>query len=323
MKKRMKMLALALVCLLLLGISGCSRKGTEVLIPVSMRFQDRQAKQLEETLEEESGEDISRYSGGYDFQYDKNFVLQKITVVDRNEEITQELTVTADEKGRIHSFRSDSGNLAVTAIEESFLWTSKGNLLTHTRVDGKGEQVLHREYDSKNRILSAVLTAPGKENVLVYEYAEDGKLVSATHYSGETLMCKTEFTCLDDGRLATETLLDAKGEKNATASYEYLEDGSTRITVTKKALISHETIVRDDGSTVTHSITPIIKDIVIVYTYDKAGFLIEEDHEYDDRSDMRYEYTYITVAVSKDEASRIFPLCKPLPALGILDQLTF
>lgn len=322
MKKRTKCLSIALVCLLLLGITGCAPKKTEVLIPVSMRFQDWMARHVEESMEEATGQDVREYAGGYDFQYDENYVLQKITTIGRSEVPQREFAVTTDEEGRILFFQSTSGNHIVTPVQESFLWTSRGNLLTHTRVDSKGEKVLRREYDAKNRILSAALTAPGKEAALFYEYAEDGKLVSASHYSRDTLMCKTEFTCLEDGRLATETLLDAKGEKYATASYEYPEDGSTRVTVTQKTLVSTETIVNEYGSTVTRPITPTVRDIVTVYTYDKAGFLIEEFYGEDSRENMHYEYTYITVPAEKATDIRFFPVLETLSVMGILDQLT-
>ena len=226
---------------------------------------------------------------------------------------------TADEKGRILSFQSTDGSLA--SISESFLWTAMGNLLTHTRVDAKGEHVIHREYDTKNRVLTALLSKPGSEHVIVFEYSDDGRLKTAQHYDEETLLCITEYTYGEDGRLTKEILLDADQEVFSTAVYEYTADGFTKVTVTKQALISSETTIYPDGSSHTTSIPPYIGEVTIVYTYDQAGFLIEEFYGENNKSNKRYQYTYI--AVSEKEANRVFPLCNTLPALGILDPLTF
>lgn len=311
MKKQL--CALTLVCLLLLLFSGCARKKTEVLIPVSVRIQDGRYISIEY---------FKFYNGGYDFQYSKDHVLQKITVLGLNEQVTNELSVTADEEGRILSITSAEG---FAGYEETFSWSTQGNLLTQTRVDSKGEHTLRREYNTAGQILSATLITPTGDNLIVYEYSEDGKPVSATHYNEETLMCKTEFTCLEDGRLETETLLDAKNQVRATAVYEYLEDGSARVTVTKKAYLVVDYINQGNGATTTvkpDDPASTVKDIVIVYTYDKAGFLLEEFHGEDNKQNMRYEYTYTTIYVDESTASRVFPMADTLPALGILDQLT-
>jgi len=322
MKKRRKLTALILVCLLLPGISGCARqREKEVLIPVSVRTHDYRSDLSNEQIKEATGEDANRHAGGYDFVYNEDHVLQKIVGIDRNNKVTGEVAVTADEEGRIISLQSDSGDLPVTSVQETYTWTSMGNLLTHTRVDGKGEQVLHREYDTKNRILSVVLTAPGKENVIAYEYSKEGQLRVARHYDEEALLCRTEFSYGEDGRLTKETLLDTKDEVRATAVYEYTADGFTKVTVTRQALISSQPTIYPDGSSHTTSIPPYIGEVTIVYTYDKAGFLIEEFHGEGNRNNLRYEYTYI--AVSEKNTSRVFPLCSMLPATGILDQLTF
>ena len=284
MKKQMKMLALTLVCLLLPGISGCAAEEFTIQVPTSLRIYSR-------------NEEL----GFIEFQYDEKNFLQSFATIAPDGTKGQICSVTTDENGRILSSVNEQ-----TGLHMRLTWSSKGNLLSHNQSNTKRDETISWEYNTAGNILSSTLTTEKGNETIFYEYAKDGMLLSAMHYSGETLTCRKEYTCLDDGRLETETLYDQKDRISATAVYEYPEDGSTQVTVTQKFY---------KGSQITER--------VIRYTYNTAGYLIEEFCAENESLNMRYEYTYITVSSKAGNIGKYLPIFDTLPTTGILDQMTF
>ena len=271
-----KVLVILLAVLLGLSVAGCGLEGKTLYLP----------EKIEIYYDNE-------YAGCRCFVYGKNGFLEEIgNGEDKN---ASRLAVTCDENGNVLSVSSPNALQLGIVSSYTYTYSTKGNLLSSVFPTGNQKQW---EYNTKNQIISASSkTGSGTVTNRVYEYDDDGKLLTAHWYTSDKLKAVNTFAYDKEGRMILETLCNDREAVLFKVEYTYQRG---------KTVAVWSTFRGENVQTIT-------------YTFDHAGNLIEEAYG-EGSNGIRYVYTYKEVKVSAGSPRKSYTIYPSLPETGLTNM---